>query len=195
MVIIGEKIIRSVVELSHQLLSTVVDKGSFVIDATAGNGKDTLFLAGLVGETGKVFAFDIQDEAIEKTQALLEAHGMTRRVHLIHKGHELMDDYVNIQVQGVLFNLGYLPGGDPRIVTSPDTTLCALKKSVHLLAVGGVLSIAVYWGHPGGMEERDVVDEWIKELSPREWDVMKITFPNKNMAPYVIGVQKKLWEA
>jgi len=194
-VIIGGRIIRSVVEFSHQLLSTVVHEGSSVIDATAGNGKDTLFLAKLVGETGRVYAFDIQEGAIEKTQNLLESHGMKNRVHLIHSGHELMDKYINGQVQGVLFNLGYLPGGDHKIVTSPNTTISALKKSVHLLSQGGVLSIAVYWGHPGGLEEKNVVDEWVEELSPREWDVMKITFPNKNMAPYVIGVQKKLWEA
>ncbi|MEL7564204.1 MAG: class I SAM-dependent methyltransferase [Dehalobacterium sp.] len=195
MVIIEGKIIRSVVELSHQLLSPVVHEGSSVIDATAGNGKDTLFLAKLVGETGKVYAFDIQEGAIEKTQSLLETHGMKNRVHLIQHGHELVDEYVDEQVQGVLFNLGYLPGGDHKIVTSPDTTICALKKSLNLLAQGGVLSIAVYWGHPGGLEEKNVVDQWVEKLSPREWDVMKINFPNKNMAPYVIGVQKKLWEA
>lgn len=194
MVIIGEKIIKSVVEITHQLLSIAVGEGASVIDATAGNGKDTLFLAELIGKTGQVFAFDIQDEAIKKTQDLLNAHGMMERVHLILKGHEMMDHHVNVNVQAVLFNLGYLPGGNPEIITSPSTTICALEKSRKLLAVGGVLVIAVYWGHPGGMEEKEAVEEWIKNLSPKVWDVMKITFPNKNMAPYVIGVQKKSWE-
>lgn len=195
MVMIGEEITKSVVEFSHQLLETVVHEGSMAIDATAGNGNDTLFLARLVGAKGKVFAFDIQEKAVQNTRNLILAHGMMDRVQLIQKGHEFMDQDVQVQVQGILFNLGYLPGGDHSIVTAPSTTLCALKKSLKLLATGGVISISVYWGHSGGLEEKMAINRWIEELSPQKWDVMKITFPNKKMAPYVIGVQKKLWEA
>lgn len=188
------KISQSVVELSHQLLSEAVHDGCFAIDATAGNGHDTYFLAGLVGASGKVFAFDIQEQALIKTRELLRAYGMEKRAELILQGHEHIDKYVPGKVHGVIFNLGYLPGGDKRIVTAPKTTLAALKKSTLLLAPGGIIAICVYWGHAGGPEERKRVEEWIKHLPAQEYRVMKITFPNKNKAPYLIGVQKKLWE-
>ncbi|MGI6629182.1 MAG: class I SAM-dependent methyltransferase [Bacillota bacterium] len=191
MVVIGVKIIQSVVDLSHWFLSRAVQEGSMVIDATAGNGHDTLFLANLVGPSGKVYAFDIQEKALETTKALLAAHGLEERVQLIHNGHEKMDKYVPQKVHAVLFNLGYLPGGDRNIITYPDTTVQALNKSIHLLVPGGVLAIVVYWGHPGGGEEKEAVEEWMGQLSPAEYDLMKITFPNKNKAPYLIGVQKK----
>lgn len=192
MVIIGAKIVKSVVELSHQLLSKVVFEGCIAIDATAGNGNDTLFLAKLVGPTGKVFSFDIQERAIQKTKELLAIHEMENRVVLIQEGHEEMDKYVPVKVHGVLFNLGYLPGGDQSIITTSDTTISALKKSTQLLARGGVIAIAVYWGHSGGPEEKEAVEDWISTLAPQEYDVIKITFPNKNKAPYLIGIQKKI---
>lgn len=183
--------ICSAVELSHQLLAKAVREGGSAIDATAGNGYDTLFLARLVGETGRVFSFDIQGTAIKKTEDLLQKDGMLHRVTLIAKGHEEMDRYVGQNVQGVIFNLGYLPGGDQKIVTAPDTTICALNKSIRLLSPGGVLVMVVYWGHEGGMEEREAVETWVAERNSPAWDVIKITFPHKNIAPYVIGLQKK----
>jgi len=193
-VTIAAKIVKSVVEFSHQLISQAVHAGSVAVDATAGNGYDTLFLAQSVGASGKVFAFDIQEKAIAHTQRLLKAHGLENRVELICQGHEKIDEYVPAKVHGIIFNLGYLPGGDQGVVTNPDTTVTALEKSIHLLTAGGVLAIAVYWGHPGGPEEKQAVENWVQKLSPRVFDVIKIDFPNKNKAPFLFGVQKKLLE-
>jgi len=194
-VIIGFKIGSPVVDISHQLLSQIVTEGSLAIDATAGNGNDTLFLAGLVGETGQVWAFDIQKQAIENTRRRLTEAGMLHRVRLIHGGHEEIDRFVPQKVHAVLFNLGYLPGGDTGIVTVPETTVKALEKSRELLWPGGILCLAVYWGHPGGKEEKEAVEGWAAQLSPYAWDVEKISFPNRNIAPFVMVIQKKCLEA
>lgn len=190
--VIVSKIIKPVVELSHELLSKVVGEGSLAIDATLGNGYDTLFLAKAVGSSGKVFAFDIQDIAIRKSLDLLTAHGVDERVELFHHGHEEMDKYISTQVQGIVFNLGYLPGQDQRIITEAKNTVTALTKATRLLIPGGLIVIVVYWGHQGGMEEKEAVENWITKLSSQEYDVIKFTFPNKKQAPYLIGVQKKI---
>ncbi|WP_242965172.1 class I SAM-dependent methyltransferase [Dehalobacterium formicoaceticum] len=195
MVIIKNQTVKSAVEWSHQFLAQVLGPGSLVIDATAGNGRDTLFLAGLVGRSGKVYAFDIQEEAIMKTRKLLDDAGMEKQVCLFHQSHERMDEVIGEKVDAILFNLGYLPGGDTRIITTAGTTLGALKKAALLLKDYGLLVLVVYWGHPGGPAERDAVEGWAADLSPKEWDVMKISFPNHHLAPFVMIMQKKSGEA
>jgi ubiquinone/menaquinone biosynthesis C-methylase UbiE len=194
-VIIKKRIVKSAVEWSHEFIAQILEEGSCVIDATAGNGRDTLYLAELVGKTGKVYAFDIQKEAILKTEKLLEEAGLEKQVSLFHQNHEKMAEEVKDNVDAVLFNLGYLPGGDHKIMTNAVTTINALQASVRLLKKEGLLVLVIYWGHPGGREEKEAVEEWAKALSPKEWDVMKISFPNCQMAPYVMIMQKKFGEA
>ena len=97
-------------QMAKRYISACVSEGEQVVDATCGNGRDTLFLAELVGEKGKVFSFDIQAEALSKTRRLLEANNLLSRVHLIQSGHEHIQDYVHGKIAAVMFNLGYLPG-------------------------------------------------------------------------------------
>ncbi len=194
-VIIDFKVTSSVVEISHQLLGQAVTEGACVLDATAGNGNDTLFLADLVGKTGKVFAFDIQKEALDNTCERLKKAGMLDRVNLIQSGHENMDKYITEKLCAIIFNLGYLPGGDLNIITLPSTTVTALEKGTTFLLSGGLICIVVYWAHQGGKEEKEAVEKWVSQLSPIKWDVVRVSFPNRNMAPYVIGILKKHLEA
>ena len=119
------------VHLAHHLLSEVVTPGGTAIDATAGNGYDSLFLARLVGPRGKVYAIDIQADALEKTSRLLLDEGVRERVVLVQASHEQLGEIVNEQVDGVIFNLGYLPGGDHKLVTTGETTVRALNAALE----------------------------------------------------------------
>ena len=166
--------------------------GSVAVDATLGNGHDTLFLCDAVGESGRVFGFDIQPLALERTKERLNDAGLAHRAQLILAGHERMADYIEAEsVEVILFNLGYLPNGDHGVVTKAETTVAALKAGLNLLKVGGTVFIAVYWGHPGGKEEKKAVSDFAASLPSDLYDTAAISFPNKNKAPLALIIQKK----
>lgn len=149
---------------AHEVVASVVREGETVVDATAGNGHDTLFLAGLVGETGKVIAFDIQTAAIESTRRRLEAADVADRVELHGESHTHMASWAEAGTVGaIMFNLGYLPGEDHSLITLAPYTLLALDAAVPLLRPGGVITIVCYPGHPGGGEEAEAVREWAQQ--------------------------------
>lgn len=186
------RVVPSAVEISHFFLKKVVCTGDIVVDATAGNGHDTLFLAQLVGESGTVYAFDVQAVAIEKTKNRLQAVGLLERVRLINSDHQGMEQYISSPVKAVIFNLGYLPGGDHEIVTLPTSTCKAIDVSRNLLMPGGIICLVVYWGHHQGEKESEAICSYVSQLPQTDWDVMKLSFPNKvNRPPYVIVLQKK----
>ncbi|MGI6066699.1 MAG: class I SAM-dependent methyltransferase [Bacillota bacterium] len=194
MVKIGFKIAPRAVEICHYFLKKVVIQGDKVVDATAGNGYDTLLLAKLVGDSGKVYSFDIQEKAIEETRRRLNELGLLHRVELICSDHENLKKYVKQPIKAIVFNLGYLPGGNKEIVTRGDSTLKALEDSLDMLFPGGVICLVVYWGHEGGPEEKEMIESFISQLSPLQWDVINISFSNKIKAPVVIAVQKRSGE-
>lgn len=177
----------------HQILSLYVKEGDWVIDATAGKGKDTLFLNRMAGISGKVFAFDIQKEAIDAAKELIKQEGIPESVEFILDGHEHMDQYVEQgTVSAILFNLGYLPGGNHRISTKKETTVDALKKSLKLLKSEGMLCVCIYSGADTGFEEKEAVLEYIKSLPAREYDVICNSFMNKpNHPPLPVFIRKK----
>lgn len=187
------KILRGPVQLSHIWLSNFVKAGDNVVDATCGNGQDTVFLAELVGEAGKVWAFDIQQDAILKTYSLLEHAGLAERVELVNCGHQHLVECVNVPVTAIIFNLGYLPGGDRNITTSAHTTISALDQAVSLLAPGGIAAITLYPGHDAGADEASAVKEWATALDTRKfhpWLMGQMNVPAT--APYFILIQKGL---
>lgn len=146
---------------AHREVAAVLRPGDLAIDATAGNGHDTVFLAGLVGDAGKVLAFDVQAEAIAATRTRVDAAGLTGRVEFIHGSHAGLGDHVLPgSVSAVMFNLGYFPGGDHRLITRTEVTLAALDAALAVLKPGGILTIVCYPGHPGGDEESVAVMEW-----------------------------------
>jgi tRNA1(Val) A37 N6-methylase TrmN6 len=147
---------------ARELVTAVLKHGSYAVDATCGNGRDTVFLADLVGETGRVLALDIQHEAIIKTEKRLADAGFSHRVTLVRADHAHLDQYLEGPVDAVMFNLGYLPGGDHNTVTRPETTLPALRAAVAALAKGGVVTVVVYTGHAGGTQEYAVLQTIFK---------------------------------
>ncbi|HHT47132.1 MAG TPA: methyltransferase domain-containing protein [Firmicutes bacterium] len=179
-------------QMAKRYISACVSEGEQVVDATCGNGRDTLFLAELVGEKGKVFSFDIQAEALSKTRRLLEANNLLSRVHLIQSGHEHIQDYVHGKIAAVMFNLGYLPGGDHKIVTRPDTTVAALSKSLQLLRTGGIVTIVVYSGHKGGREEKDTLLNYCSRLNQDQFTVLHYTIINQINEPPSLLVLERL---
>lgn len=181
----------SAVHLVQLLVSGAVRDGGTAVDATAGNGKDTLFLAGLVGPDGQVYAFDIQEKALQTTRALLDEAGLAERVTLINAGHEEMERLVPGPVDAVIFNLGYLPGGDHALITHAGTTVRALRSALNLLRPGGRIGLVVYTGHPGGREECDRVEGLASSLDGKLYRVIKISFINRAAhAPVVIVIEK-----
>lgn len=186
------KYLTKVTDLNKVLLEDVINKGDIVIDATMGNGYDTKYLAEKVGENGLVYSFDVQEEAIKSTKKRLEKAKLIDRVNLILDGHQNMDMYVDKEVSCVIFNLGYLPRAKHQVITKSDTTLEAIKKSLKLLKPHGVVSIAVYTGHEGGMEEFDEVFKYVSEIDQSEYNVLNCNFVNQiNHPPRLILIEKK----
>lgn len=190
--LMGSKFLTNATNLSKHIVSQVVKTGDCVIDATMGNGNDTLFLRKLVGSSGKVFAFDIQTTAINNTNALLMVHGLHDSVELIHGGHEDMDLYVHENIAAAMFNLGFLPKGDHQIITNPQTTILAIEKALLLLLPNGIITISIYYGHEGGLAEKDAVLRFVEGLNQREFSVLKLDFINqKNCPPVLIAIEKR----
>jgi SAM-dependent methyltransferase len=166
--------------LSHQFLREHIRPGDFCVDATAGRGRDTAYLRRLVGPTGRVLAFDIQQDALDSTAALLEAQGLTPGVELILDGHENLARYAAPEsVDAVVFNLGWLPGGDHSIHTKAETSLRAIDQGLELLREGGVMSLCLYYGRNNGYEERDAVLAHLETLDPARYTVLAGRFLNR----------------
>ena len=186
------KYINKITEVNKIFLDKIVQKGDVVVDATMGNGYDTIYLGNLVGENGKVYAFDVQEEAIKSTKKKVERDNMTDRVELILDGHQNLDKYVKEEVSCVVFNLGYLPRAKHVVITKPDTTLEAIKKSLKLLKPNGIISIAAYIGHEGGLEEKNYICEYLNNLNQNEFNVLHMQFTNQiNNPPQLILIEKK----
>ena len=199
----------SLLELAHASVQRAVTPGSLVVDATAGNGNDTLFLAGLVGPTGLVLAFDIQPDALQNTRTALEKANLAAQVRLFLTGHEniaaclqsnavpptvgrlaasltaqsLSDPALSLfakpQVSAAMFNLGFLPGSKKDIATRPSTTLAALIGLLPAMRPGAVLSIHCYSGHDGGLEESKAVLDWTARQPEERWRVYRYETLNK----------------
>ena len=186
------KYLTKVTDLNKLYLDQVITEGDIVVDATMGNGYDTKYLAEKVVENGLVYSFDVQEEAIKSTKKRLEKADLIDRVNLILDGHQNMDMYVNKEVSCVMFNLGYLPRAKHQVITKPETTLEAIKKSLELLKPNGIVSIAIYTGHEGGMEECDEVFGYVSKLDQSEYSVLNCNFVNQiNHPPRLIMIEKK----
>ena len=155
----------------------------FALDATAGKGRDTLFLAQAVGPQGAVLALDVQEAALSAARARLESAGLADRVRLVLSGHQDLAVLLPEAAEGVLdaavFNLGFLPGSDRRVVTTPETTLTALRMLETRLRPGAVISIHCYTGHPGGADETAAVTRWAEELPWKSRRVLRLECANK----------------
>ncbi|MCW3777676.1 class I SAM-dependent methyltransferase [Levilactobacillus namurensis] len=179
---------------SHTLLEACVYPGATVVDATVGNGHDTLFLAQLVGPTGHVIGFDVQAVALAHTQTQLTLTGQQSRVSLHHVGHEHVADYLapDQTVAAAIFNLGYLPGSDKTKITHAPTTLTAVKALLPHLPRGGRVILVVYAGHPGGATEAQAVHQFCAALPQKTYQVLQYGFINQvHTPPYLLAIERR----
>ncbi len=186
------RILGTAVTISQRFVAQALGEGDIAVDATAGNGNDTLFLARTVGPQGQVYAFDIQEDALDKTRRRLAEAGELLQTRLIKDGHENLAQYVQGPVAAIMFNLGYLPRGNHEIITRPETTCRAIEAGLELLGPRGIMSIVVYSGHPGGDREAAEVESMVQKLNQTRFSVLRMDFVNrKHNSPYLILVEKE----
>lgn len=171
-------------------INNFVSAGDTAIDATAGNGNDTLKLCKAVGENGFVFSFDIQREAIAQTQKLILENGYSN-AKLILDSHSNMDKYISSHVKCVIFNLGYLPGGDHSMHTKGETTIEAIKKALNLICDDGFIAIMIYYGKNSGTDEKEAVMQFLKILDHKKYTVTVHDFFNRPNNPPVTAIITK----
>lgn len=184
-------VLRNARHLAADYMVRSIREGDSVVDATMGNGKDTLFLCELVGETGHVYAFDVQEEAVARTRERVAEAGYAERTTLLLAGHETMAAHVPAGVQAVMFNLGWLPGAEHIVTTKTNTTLEAVRAAVSLIAPGGIVTVCVYPGHDEGTRELSALLEYARTLSVREYNVAHHCFLNaSSQTPQLILIQR-----
>lgn len=176
---------------AERFILDALHEGGVAVDATLGNGYDAERLCALVGETGRVYGFDIQAQAVERTRQRLADRGLLARAQLICAGHERMAEFVPPGVDAVVFNLGWLPGAEHAVTTRTETTLRAVSQAVELLAPGGVLTVCIYPGHGEGAREREALLKWAAAL-PEALDVLYQRYLNQKKAPpELLAVRKR----
>ena len=176
---------EKVLEFAKTIIKNKKGNNIIAVDATCGRGNDTLFLASLFKE---VYAFDIQDEAISSTMILVKDYN---NVKIIKDSNEYICTYVKMPIDCVMYNLGYLPKGDKTITTKADATIKSIQAALKVLAPDGVVTIICYPGHSEGMIESKRIEEYLKELNQKEYDVIKYDFINQvNNPPFLLAVRK-----
>lgn len=186
--------LKRIIPFAHELLTRSVRVGDTVVDATCGNGNDTLLLCKLVGDSGHVYAVDIQQRAIDSTKKLLSEHHYTN-VTFIHDSHAKLDEYLPNDLKGKLggavFNLGYLPRSDKKIITKGDSTIRAIETLLEYIREKALVVIVIYHGHEGGAEEKEAVLNYVQKLDQKKFAVLKYEFINqKNNPPFVVAIEK-----
>lgn len=186
------------VKLAHTLATGRLHPGDIAIDATVGNGGDTVVLAQAVGRTGEVHGWDVQESALEIARHAVFVAGLARQVTFYHGDHaglaNRLPKRLHGQVAVAMFNLGYLPRGDQAITTRPASTVAALDAVAQVLAPGGLITIVAYVGHPGGAEEETAVRTWLAGLSRRRWTVKRYPPPpDRPTAPRLYAAYQRPW--
>lgn len=185
-------LLRSARFLAAEVLQRAIAPGDTVVDATMGNGHDTLALCRLVGPEGRVIAFDVQAAAVEATRARLAEAGVLERARLYCLGHEHMREKVAAPVAAAVFNLGWLPGGNKAVTTHWETTKIAVESALSLLRPLGVLVICAYPGHAEGDREREALVSLLADLPPQQYNVLRQKFLNAGPgAPECFVIQRQ----
>jgi len=185
----------SLLETAHNLILNQLLSGGFAIDATIGNGHDTVFLAQCVGESGHVFGFDIQLQALSNTLLRLQTQELETRATLFHASHDTMLNHLphNMmgQVGAIMFNLGYLPGAGKSVITQTATTLAGLDTACFLLAEQGIMTVLAYPGHEGGDQETRELTDWCKRLNQQQFQCEVIFSEHHQIkAPQLFVIRK-----
>ncbi len=180
------------IKLAQQLLIDKVNRAKFLVDATAGNGKDSLFLAQNSPTNAMVLSFDVQQTAIIKTKELLSKYSLDDKVKLIIDSHANIDLHFHGRIDVAMFNLGYLPNAQHKITTQGYSTIAALQKILGLLSTGGVISIIAYSGHQEGYLENKAVQELLTSLPSNIVTVGCWSMINHSNNPPILYIVEKM---
>ena len=180
---------KDILVFAKEILQERLPKDGTFVDFTMGNGHDTLYFANYCSE-GHVYAFDVQQMALDNTRKLLDDNGGFDNVTLILDSHHNVDKYVQGEIDAGIFNLGYLPGSDKSVTTQCNTTLEALDKAVKMLKTGGVIVVIIYPGHSEGTREADMVEEFCAKLDKHTYNTYKYALLNKKNPPYIVAAEK-----
>ena len=178
--------LERIIPFAHQKIKECVTTNDVVIDATCGNGNDTLFLSKI---SKHVYAFDIQSEAINNTKKLLLTNNINNFT-LIHDTHESFSKHNINDVKVIMYNLGYLPGGDQTITTLHQSTIKSIDNGLSILSSKGLLSLTIYTGHPKGLEESKIIVDYVRTLDSKKYNVLLYKMLNKQNSPYNILIEK-----
>ncbi len=178
-------------ELQKSFILNHLGASDTAVDFTMGNGHDTEFLSKTVGESGHVYAFDVQQQALDSTAKNLEQAGCPKNYTLILDSHHNVKKYVTTPIRAGMFNLGYLPGSDKTVTTMRETTMPAIEAAIDLLDHGGVLLVAVYPGHAEGEAEGKMVLDYFATLDRHQICCTLIRILNSPTSPFFIVIEKK----
>lgn len=184
--------IANAVIMAQRFIGPKLAASSLVIDATAGNGKDTLFMASNTPSSAMVWAFDIQQQALSKTHQLLARFGLETKVRLVLDDHAHIPDHISQPVDAAMFNLGYLPGGDHTVSTCPDTTIDAISHTIQLLRPGGVITVVTYPGYTPGRLEDQAVQKHLAGLNQNQLAVACWSMVNQKNNPPILYIIEKI---
>lgn len=183
---------KTAVQLVHYLLKEYLPGAKYILDGTAGNGHDTLFLAKHSPDDAVIWTFDIQELALTNTRKLLTAHALEKKTRYILDNHANVKRHIPVSLDLAVFNLGYLPGGCHMITTCIDTTLKAVADVLSLLRAGGVISITAYPGHTAGKEEQTGLETFLSELPQEKFSVGSWQMLNLVNSPPVVYIIEKV---
>lgn len=181
-----------ITEWCSHFIKDHVTPGDFCIDATMGNGHDTLLLSRLVGARGQVLAFDIQKTALESTRKLLADQKAPDNTRLILDSHSHMASYAAPEtISCIMFNFGYLPSGDHSLATCSETSIPAILAGLSLLKPGGLMSLCIYSGGDTGFQEKEDLLKLLKSLDFRKYLVIVSSYYNRpNHPPLPVLIRK-----
>lgn len=182
----------SLTKLAQILISEKFSSIEYGVDATCGNGHDSLFLAGLCSQEGMIYSFDIQEEAIDKAEKLLNDHNMPTSVMFVNSCHQNMEKVIKPKVDVVMFNLGYLPNSQSKICTNSETTITALDSATNILKAGGLITLLCYPGTDEGSVETREVKNWLGKLNKDEFTVSEhLSEKPDDTTPVLYVIDKK----
>ena len=178
------KYVDDISKIAHYIIEKFLENKNIAVDGTLGNGHDTDFLAERFKE---VYAFDIQEKA-----CTIYTQKNKKNVKVIHNSHDLIKEYVDKKVDCIMYNLGFLPGGNKNITTKSETSLESIRAGLDILNSGGIMTICLYRGHAEGKNEESVIMPFLKELPKNQFGVMEQTFLNRSEeAPVLVVIEKK----
>jgi 16S rRNA C1402 N4-methylase RsmH len=177
------KYVNDISEIAHSIIERFCSNFETAVDCTLGNGYDTDFLK---ERFNKVYSFDIQSSAVKKYEGR-----QAQNVTLINDSHDSLAQHVKENADCIMYNLGYLPGGDKTLTTKEESTLPSLQQALNILSPGGIMTIAIYCGHDEGKKEREAILSLANKLPKNQYGVMYHSFLNRNIrAPLLLVIEK-----